>query len=61
MGDVVNLNQKRKARAKAVAEKTAAHNRVKHGTPKSLRRLSETERKKAERSIDSKRLDKTDD
>lgn len=57
MGDVVNLNQKRKARVKAAAEKTAANNRVKHGTPKSLRKLTDSERNKANRNIDDKRLD----
>ena len=57
MGDVVNLNQKRKARAKTAAEKTAANNRVKHGTPKSLRKLTDSERDKAKRNIDDKRLD----
>ncbi|TCZ63294.1 DUF4169 family protein [Roseicella aquatilis] len=31
MGDVVNLNRARKARAKAEAAATAAANRVKHG------------------------------
>ncbi len=57
MGDVVNLNQKRKARVKVAAEKTAANNRVKHGTPKSLRKLTDSERNKANRNIDDKRLD----
>ena len=57
MGDVVNLNQKRKARAKTAAEKTAASNRVKHGTPKALRKLTDSERNKAKRNIDDKRLD----
>ena len=57
MGDVVNLNQKRKARVKAAVEKTAANTRVKHGTPKSLRKLTDSERNKANRNIDDKRLD----
>lgn len=57
MADIVNLNRARKAKAKAQAEKTAANNRVKHGTPKHLRKLSDAERKKAEAEIDAKRLD----
>lgn len=61
MGDVVNLNQKRKARAKTAAEKTAANNRVKHGTPKILRKQTQAERKKAERNIDGKHLGKSDE
>jgi hypothetical protein len=57
MADIVNLNRARKAKTKAAAEKTAANNRIKHGTPKHLRKLSEAERKKAEAEIDAKRLE----
>jgi hypothetical protein len=57
MGEVVNLNRFRKARAKADAEKTAENNRVKHGTPKSMRRQADAERKKADRDIEGKRLE----
>lgn len=57
MAEIVNLNRARKAKAKAEAEKAAANNRVKHGTPKSLRKLSEAERKKLERDVEAKRLD----
>jgi len=57
MADIVNLNHTRKAKAKAQAETTAANNRIKHGTPKSLRKLGEAERKRAKAQIDSKRLD----
>jgi hypothetical protein len=57
MGEVVNLNRARKARAKAAAEKTAANNRVKHGTPKHLRKQSDAERKRTESEIKGKRLD----
>jgi hypothetical protein len=57
MGEVVNLNRARKARAKAEAEKTAENNRVKHGTPKALRKQGEAERKKAERDIEGKRIE----
>lgn len=57
MGEVVNLNRARKTRAKAEAEKTAANNRVKHGTPKALRKLSQAERKRQQDKLDAKRLD----
>ena len=57
MADIVNLNQVRKAKAKALAEKSAADNRVKHGTPKALRKLSKAEREKAEAEIAAKLLD----
>jgi hypothetical protein len=61
MAEIVNLNRVRKAKAKAQAEKTAANNRIKHGTPKHLRKQGEAERKKAERDIDQKRLEGDDD
>jgi len=62
MAEIVNLNLARKAKAKAQAEKTAANNRIKHGTPKHLRKLGEAERKKALAEIDAKRLeDEADD
>ena len=57
MAEIVNLNRARKAKAKAQAEKTAANNRVKHGTPKALRKLSKAEREKAEAEIAAKQLD----
>jgi Domain of unknown function (DUF4169) len=62
MGEVVNLNRARKARAKTQAEKNAANNRVKHGTPKHLRKKSDSERKRTEAELEGKRLyDETND
>jgi hypothetical protein len=57
MAEIVNLNRARKAKATVAAQKTAANNRIKHGTPKALRKLSDAERKKAQANIDAKRLD----
>mgnify|MGYP003466133974 CR=1 FL=1 len=57
MGEVVNLNRARKAKAKTEAEKTAANNRVKYGTPKHLRKKGEAERKRTDAEIEGKRLD----
>jgi hypothetical protein len=57
MGEVVNLNRVRKAKAKADAEKTAANNRVKHGTPKHLKKQGDAERKRVETEVEGKRLD----
>jgi Domain of unknown function (DUF4169) len=57
MGEVVNLNRVRKARAKAEAGKTAENNRVKHGTPKAMRKKGDADREKAERDIEGKRLE----
>ncbi len=56
MGEVVNLNRARKARAKAAAAKTAENNRVKHGAPKHLRKQSDAERKRTEAESEGKRL-----
>lgn len=60
MGDVINLNQVRKARAKAEAEKTADSNRVQHGTPKAIKKKSRAEKKKSDQNLEGKRLDDTD-
>ena len=57
MGEVVNLNRARKAKAKAAAEKTAENNRVKHGTPKHLRKKGDAERKRSDAELEGKRLD----
>jgi hypothetical protein len=57
MGEVVNLNRARKAKARAAAEKTAANNRVKHGTPKHLRKKGDAERNRTEAELEGKRLD----
>jgi Domain of unknown function (DUF4169) len=57
MGEVVNLNRVRKAKIKTEAEKTAANNRVKHGTPKHLRKKGDAERKRTDAELEGKRLD----
>ena len=57
MGEVVNLNRARKAKAKTEAEKTAANNRIKHGTPKHLRKKGDAERKRTDAELEGKRLD----
>jgi hypothetical protein len=61
MGDVINLNQVRKARAKAEAVKTADNNRVQHGTPKALKKKSKSEKKKSDQNHEGKRLTEKDD
>jgi hypothetical protein len=57
MGDVINLNQVRKARAKTEAEKAADSNRVAHGTPKALKKKTRTDRQKSEKTHAGKKLD----
>jgi hypothetical protein len=61
MAEIVNLRRARKARDKAEKEKTAEANRVLHGTPKALRKLSEARKDKAEQRLSSHRLEKDED
>lgn len=60
MGEIVNLNRARKAHAKAEKEKTAAANRILHGTPKALRNLAEARKDKAEQGLSGHKLEKDD-
>jgi len=58
MGDVVNLNRARKARAKLDGKATAASNRVAHGRTRAEREAADRERERAARLLDgSKRED----
>lgn len=58
MGDVVNLNRARKARAKLDGKATAAANRAAHGRTRAEREAAERERERAARLLDgSKRED----
>ena len=58
MGEIVNLRQFRKQKARAEAEKTAEQNRVSFGRTKAERELTEAERDKAARHVDGHRLDR---
>jgi len=61
MAEIVNLRRARKARDKAEKEKTSEANRVLHGTPKHLRKLSDAQKGKAEQRLAGHRLDKGQD
>ena len=61
MADLINLRQARKAKAKAEKQKTAAANRVLHGTPKHLRKLADARKDQAEQRISGHRLEKDAD
>jgi len=61
MAEIFNLRRARKAKQRAEKEKTAQANRVLHGTPKRLRKLSEAEKSKAERQLSGQRLEKNED
>ena len=57
MAEIINLNRVRKAKAKAQKAKTADANRVAHGTPKALRKLSEAKKDKSEQRLTGHRLE----
>ena len=62
MVEIINLRTRRKAKDRAEKEKTAETNRIAHGTPKHLRKLSEARKNKAEQRLAGHRLEKdTDD
>lgn len=53
----INLNQFRKAKAKADAKTTAAENRVKFGRTKAEKSLADARRDKAARELDASKRD----
>lgn len=57
MAEIVNLNRARKAKARAEKARTAEANRVLHGTPKHLRKLSEAQKNKADQRLKGHKLD----
>ena len=57
MGDVVNLNQMRKRRERAIAERRARQNRVQFGLSKDDRAKAAREAEKAQRELDEKKLE----
>jgi hypothetical protein len=61
MAEIVNLRRARKAKDRAEKQKAADANRVLHGTPKTLRKLSEAEKNKAEQRLAGHRLEKNED
>ncbi len=59
MGDVINLNQYRKAKARAEKERLAAENRVRHGRTRGERKATKAEQEREAAELEGKRL--TDD
>ena len=57
MGDVVNLRQFRKRRARQEKADKAAENRRKHGRAKSEVKIEVRERERVEKCLDDKRFD----
>ncbi len=59
-GDVVNLRQFRKQKARSEKEKQAEHNRLSFGRTKSEKSLTTALNDKAERHLDQGKLDRQD-
>ena len=57
MAELINLRLARKAKARAEADKTAAANRVKHGQTKADKARVKAEADRAERDLESKKLE----
>lgn len=60
MGDVINLNKFRKAKARASKATTAEANRRKHGRSASERAQETAGNEKRKRELDGKRLEPTE-
>ena len=61
MGEIVNLRRVRKARERRVGEELAQENRVRHGLSKAERKLAETAKAQADKTLDGHRLDSDKD
>jgi len=57
MGEVVNLNRARKAKAKLESRAIAEANRAKFGRSKAAKQREQAERARAEKLLDGARLD----
>lgn len=60
MGEIVNLNQARKARARAEQKRRAEVNRQAHGRTKAERTTSRIEAERAQRALDGARRENTE-
>ncbi len=59
-GEIVNLNQARKAKAKSDAKARAAQNRTRHGRTTAERARTLLDKLRAERRLDGARRDEED-
>ena len=60
MGEIVNLRRAKKARARLADEKAADANRIRHGTPKPLRKAAESESQRVTRTHEAHRMSGVD-
>ena len=61
MADIINLNKKRKAKARLVKEKKASENRIKFGRTKKEKQRDKLENERHERHLDGHQLEKKED
>ncbi len=61
MGDIVNLRNQRKARARRAAEEQAAANRAKHGRTRAQREADLQAEARRRALLDGARLDRAED
>lgn len=61
MTEIINLNKKRKAKARVEKEKTAANNRVKFGRTKEEKKLEKAKAELAKRHIQGHEREISDD
>lgn len=59
MGDVVNLRQFKKTKARSEKEKHAEQNRLSHGRTKAEKSLTSAINEKAEKALDQGKLEKS--
>jgi hypothetical protein len=57
MTEVINLNQKRKAKARAGKEKKASENRIKFGRTKEEKNMEKLKARRAEQSLEGHKLE----
>lgn len=60
MVDIINLNKKRKAKARLENEKKASENRIKFGRTKKEKQIEKQDNDRQERHLDGHKLDKKD-
>lgn len=58
MGEVINLNQFKKQKARSEKQKNAENNRILFGTPKSLKEQAKKQNKLEDNLLERKRLEK---
>ena len=57
MGELINLRRVKKYKQRSETEKSAAANRVVHGTPKELREAVEAEKRRIERTLGAHKIE----